>query len=107
MRSPSLAGIWNRRAASAEGFQRYSDALRTSALVWNEATLEKWLASPEKLVPGTSMKSNANAMLTATKNSIFTNCAMTPDGDIWWEGMSEQKPSELMDWLRRPWTPGM
>jgi cytochrome c len=52
---PSLAGIWNRRAASAEGFQRYSDALKKSALVWNEATLEKWLASPEKLVPGTSM----------------------------------------------------
>jgi phosphoenolpyruvate carboxykinase (GTP) len=57
------------------------------------------------VAPGTSMKSNANAMLTATRNSIFTNCAMTPEGDIWWEGMSEQKPSELMDWLRRPWNP--
>jgi phosphoenolpyruvate carboxykinase (GTP) len=57
------------------------------------------------VAPGTSMKSNANAMLTATKNSIFTNCAMTPDGDVWWEGMTEQKPRELMDWLRRPWNP--
>ncbi len=57
------------------------------------------------VAPGTSMKSNKNAMLTATKNSIFTNCAMTPDRDVWWEGMTEKKPDELLDWLRRPWTP--
>jgi cytochrome c len=52
---PSLAHIWNRPAASATDFQRYSDALRKSGLVWNAATLDKWLAGPEKLVPGTSM----------------------------------------------------
>jgi phosphoenolpyruvate carboxykinase (GTP) len=58
------------------------------------------------VAPGTSMKSNANAMLTVAKNSIFTNCAMTSGGDIWWEGMTEGKPAELVDWLRRPWTAG-
>ena len=57
------------------------------------------------VAPGTSMKSNPNAILTATSNSIFTNCAITPDGDIWWEGMTDEEPPELMDWLRRPWAP--
>ncbi len=57
------------------------------------------------VAPGTSMKSNANAMGTLASNSIFTNCAITPEGDIWWEGMTEQKPRFLTDWLRRPWTP--
>src|SRR5436309_4776060 len=57
------------------------------------------------VAPGTSMKSNANAMLTVTKNSIFTNCAMTNEGDVWWESMTDTPPAELTDWLRRAWTP--
>jgi len=57
------------------------------------------------VAPGTNEQSNRNAMLTAAKNSIFTNCAMTLDGDIWWESITEKKPAELLDWLRRPWTP--
>ena len=52
---PSLAKLWNRRAASAEGFSRYSEALKHADLVWSEATLDRWLVNPEELVPGTSM----------------------------------------------------
>jgi phosphoenolpyruvate carboxykinase (GTP) len=58
------------------------------------------------VAPGTSMASNPNAMKTFHANSIFTNCALTPDGDVYWEEMQEREPEALVDWLRRPWHPG-
>jgi phosphoenolpyruvate carboxykinase (GTP) len=57
------------------------------------------------VAPGTSSRSNANAMETISRNSVFTNCAITPEGDVWWEGMTAEQPELLTDWLRRPWTP--
>lgn len=52
---PSLAAIWQRRAASVEGFHRYSDALKRSTLVWDERTLDAWLKNPIQLIPGNEM----------------------------------------------------